>query len=286
MPKDSLKERLFIRVFNFLLPLLLALRLRKVKLISSGNNVVVSLTTFPARINHVHYTIESIISQSIQPDKLVLWLSRDEFMDLSRLPHKLIKLMDRGLNICFVDGNLKPHKKYFYAFDAFKDCSIITIDDDEYYPPNLIENFIKYRNSYPEVCIASKCRKITIENGEFNSYEKWPNVNSFHQPDKQLLKIGSGGVLYPSRFLSERVFDRLLLTKCALLTDDLWLKFANENTSAKVMCIANEYPRKFIPLIMMLKTPSLFSENVEKMNNDRVMDILVKELRIDPNTYI
>jgi hypothetical protein len=233
----------------------------------------------------VHLTIESILYQNIQPDHIVLWLSKDEFQDESYLPKSLVNLRSRGLEIRFVKGNLKPHKKYFYAFDNFRDCSIITIDDDEYYPPNLVENFIKYRNSFPDVCIASKCRKISVNNGKFDKYENWPNILGFHKPDKQLLKIGSGGVLYPVGFLSDRVFDDLLIRQCALLTDDLWLKFANENLNAKVMCISNEYSRKFIPLIKSLKTPSLFSENVEKMNNDRVMEILVEKLKIDSNNF-
>ena len=41
--------------------------------------IIVSLTTYNKRINTVFLTIESIFEQTVKPDKIVLWLDKNEF---------------------------------------------------------------------------------------------------------------------------------------------------------------------------------------------------------------
>ena len=43
--------------------------------------IVVSLTTYPARIGTVNQVVESIMRQSLPPDQIVLWLSRIYWKD-------------------------------------------------------------------------------------------------------------------------------------------------------------------------------------------------------------
>ena len=45
----------------------------------SGEEVIVSLTTFPARISTVWITIETIFRQEVMPDRIVLWLAKEQF---------------------------------------------------------------------------------------------------------------------------------------------------------------------------------------------------------------
>jgi hypothetical protein len=257
----------------------------KPKLRKTKNNIVVSLTSFPGRIHLVSLVIESMLYQKTQASQIVLWLSEEEFPSECKLPHHLIDLQKRGLTIRFVKDNIKPHKKYFYAFDAFPNSSVLTIDDDEYYPPNLISNFIHYQRKYPSAIIGSKARKISVVQNGFNPYTDWKICNDFHLPSNNLLNIGSGGILYPSISLSERTFAIDLIKKYALLTDDLWIKFANENKETKNMCIAHKFPHKFIPIIDVNQTQTLSDMNVNQAHNDKVLHDLCKHLAIDISYY-
>ena len=41
--------------------------------------LVFTLTSFPDRIDTVQYTLRTLFSQSMKPDRVILWLAEDEF---------------------------------------------------------------------------------------------------------------------------------------------------------------------------------------------------------------
>ncbi|BBA48039.1 hypothetical protein BBJK_01506 [Bifidobacterium bifidum LMG 13195] len=66
------------------------LRVKKNKLRRAGTHVlramkrrhpqiIVSMTSYPARINTVHLAIRSLLAQKVLPDKIVLWLCKSDF---------------------------------------------------------------------------------------------------------------------------------------------------------------------------------------------------------------
>ena len=46
---------------------------------NKDNGVIVSLTSFPQRMYELHYTLYSLLTQTVKPAKVVLWLSYEEF---------------------------------------------------------------------------------------------------------------------------------------------------------------------------------------------------------------
>ena len=40
--------------------------------------IIVSMTSYPARINTVHLAIRSLLAQKVLPDKIVLWLCKSD----------------------------------------------------------------------------------------------------------------------------------------------------------------------------------------------------------------
>jgi len=59
--------------------------------------LIVSLTTFSGRIQIVHKTIESLLNQTVKADRILLWLSEEEF-NLDDIP-EILKLQEkRGLD--------------------------------------------------------------------------------------------------------------------------------------------------------------------------------------------
>ena len=59
-------------------------------------HVVVSMTSFFARINSVHKVVQNLLKQSVKPDLIVLYLSLDEFADKC-LPKQLIDLQNNKI---------------------------------------------------------------------------------------------------------------------------------------------------------------------------------------------
>ena len=48
--------------------------------------VIVSLTSYPRRINTIYKVLDSIIQQTVLPDKIILYLSESEFRGFTDMP--------------------------------------------------------------------------------------------------------------------------------------------------------------------------------------------------------
>jgi hypothetical protein len=74
---------------------------KKIEIIESGLNqierkpkIIVSLTTFPERITIVQETIKSLLTQTVKPDAIVLWLAESQFPNKeNELPEELKKYL-------------------------------------------------------------------------------------------------------------------------------------------------------------------------------------------------
>ena len=105
------------------------------------DSIIVSMTTFPARIGYVHLAIKSLLNQTVSPGKIILWLAKDQFQDVE-IPQQLRALCTYGLEIRFCDADLFAHKKYYYAMRAFPEQIIVTYDDDIIYPEDSLEKLL------------------------------------------------------------------------------------------------------------------------------------------------
>jgi hypothetical protein len=252
-----------------------------------SGSYIVSLTSFPARINFVWIVIESILRQTTRPDAIFLWLSSEEFpARLKQLPTKLLGLQRRGLEIKFCPDNLMPHKKYFYTVQEYPDTNIITIDDDMIYHPLLLENLINANKTYPNTICCSITREIKFYNGQIMPYGQWPSVKKNTEPTYKLLTMGGGGTLFPPRTLHKEAFDAALIKKNALKTDDLWLKVHSLRKGTKVTSVAGEYPRFFLNIRKSQKR-TLKKLNLSEGNNDIVFRNLIRWYHMeDLNNWI
>lgn len=190
--------------------------------LDESSKIVVSLTTYPARISTVWITIASLLAQTMKPCKVILWLAEEQFPD-HKIPLSLEKMKQRGLEIRFC-GDLKPHKKYYYAIQEYFDYYVITADDDIFYPENHIEQLWKEYEKYPDSIICHWSHLIAFDvSGKFLPYEEWRD-NGAESPAYATLAVGCGGVLYPPGSLPMETFDRQRIVEYTLYTDDLWLK--------------------------------------------------------------
>lgn len=123
------------------------------------DSIIVSMTTFPARIGYVHLAIKSLLNQTVSPGKIILWLAKDQFQDVE-IPQQLRALCTYGLEIRFCDEDLFAHKKYYYAMRAFPEQIIVTYDDDIIYPEDLWKNCLQCTDDIPMPSFATEAGKL------------------------------------------------------------------------------------------------------------------------------
>ena len=132
--------------------------------------IVVTMTSWVKRIENVKSVVESIMNNTVKPDRVYLNLSKTEF-DGIELPKSLVDYFnsDERLVINWVDGeNTKSMKKVFPILKELNDDDIIIdADDDILFPKDLIESrlndFKKNECKYP---ISSNPRTSIGFNGK------------------------------------------------------------------------------------------------------------------------
>ncbi len=72
--------------------------------------VIVSFTTFPLRIGSAHLVVKSLLAQTVLPERIVLYLARDEFPDPD-IGARLEALKSPRFDIVFIDDNVRAYNK-------------------------------------------------------------------------------------------------------------------------------------------------------------------------------
>lgn len=212
-------------------------------LIDDGKKPIVSLTTTPTRINSLWIVIYSIFHQTRPPAKIVLILTEEEFPEkMNNLPESLKKLLNIGLEVVFINFNLRPHNKYYYALNTYRDRNVITIDDDMFYWIDTIEKLLKTHTKTPNSICANLVMNINMTNNNYQIERVYEEGLS-----NTYMAQGVGGVLYPTLFRSTELFNIENIKQLSLTADDLWLKSQQLLLGINVSC-SGHYPH---PLLIL-----------------------------------
>lgn len=229
--------------------------------------IICSLTSFPARIEQTWIAIESLFRQSTLPDRIILWLSLDQFPN-REIPDSLKNMQSRGLEIEFCEGDVKAHKKYLYALTKFPKDLIITYDDDLYYDRKNIENLLLLHKKYPDFIVTNRAHRIRINDGkdQIQLYRKWKHNSTYSKPSYNLVATGGYGALYQSHLLHYDTSNKELIKKLCLYADDIWLKImASLN---RTLVVTNDRYGKDPILISKTQKEKLVTTNVLSGGND------------------
>ena len=192
--------------------------------------VYISLTSIFNQQDTLLQTLQSIMKQTRLPDKIFLYLSEESyildtgFKDKKIEHSELLKFIDDN-SIIYVNWvkNIGSYRKLLPLLkDKWnEDCIIITIDDDTFYDPHLIENLL---NDYNE----QKC--FIGYRGFTPSFDKLENFTYHKHKDLENLSLynfttGKGGILYKPEFFyktKDLIFnDEIYLNTCDK-QDDIW----------------------------------------------------------------
>ncbi|MBC7768299.1 MAG: glycosyltransferase family 2 protein [Phycisphaerales bacterium] len=179
--------------------------------------LIVSLTSFPPRYPTLALTLKRLLSQSVKPDAVVLWLTPEE---AEQLPRHIKRLP--GLTIELAP-ELRSFKKIIPALSLHADAFIATADDDVFYPHTWLEELVRaYRPDLQEIP-CHRAHRIRLTNkGAPRPYADWRLLD---QPEASALVFatGVGGALFPPRSLHSEARDAALFTKLCPTSDDAWL---------------------------------------------------------------
>lgn len=250
--------------------------------ILGGGNLAICLTSFPPRIGKLWMVIHSLFRQSTLPGHIVLYLSREDFPGgKDDLPDTLLWFEYYGLEIKFVDGNLRSHKKYYYAMKEHPEWDVITVDDDIYYRKDLVEQLVRLHQLNPKAVCANQVVELPMANDEFADYFSW-KLCYLDKPSFSFkyVAIGCGGIFYPTGIFqsTELAFDKKCIMENALSADDLWLKAHEINAGVGVM--ANSF-YSCPPLLPSTQNSALYHVNCgAEHKNNKVWRFLSSEYHL------
>lgn len=228
------------------------------------DTIIVSLTSFPERIHQLWITIATLLNQEYENLHVILWVSQEQFSSIDTLPRRLLALQYKGLEICFVPNDLRPHKKYFYVMQQFPNNNVVTVDDDIIYHPHLIGALVKAHKQYPDCVICN--RGINICRGSYTTW-KYADIRQAGIPTNEIMPTGIGGVLYPSGCYNKKyIFDVGVIKQTCLNGDDLWLNFVTRSIGTKVVLTGF---RTGLVTLLSSQSSALCKSNVEGCRNDK-----------------
>lgn len=227
------------------------------------SDIIVSLTSFPERINNVWMVVECMLRQTLTPLKIILWLSKEQFQSEDAIPKSLKERVNDIFEIRLVDGDFRSHKKYYYTALEYPNAPVFLIDDDIFYPSDILKRsyntFIKNKKSV----VCNYARKIPYDNdGSHRPYFMWENQYEGASGDAFFFGSG-GGTLFVPTMLHKDITNIEKAFRLTPLADDIWL-----NTMVRLagLNIIVQNNGKILPIFS--KSQALSKVNLYTNKND------------------
>lgn len=197
--------------------------------------LIVSLTSYRPRFFKLKLTIKTLISQSVKPDKIILWIAEDEKKFLPDVLFKYEKKY-KWFEIRFCE-DIRSYKKIIPSLIYFPDAFIVTSDDDIFYPKNWLEGLCEaWQGDFNQV-VAYRTHLIHVEkDGNLSPYNSWKhNIHWVKHNTGILFPTSGSGVLYPPGVFDPQVTYKDLFMSLCPNADDVWLFWMLNLKSAKVV---------------------------------------------------
>lgn len=201
------------------------------------DEIIISLTSYPKRINEIHLTIQSLLMQEKKPNKVILWLAESQFPEKENdLPEQLLNLVKYGLDIMWCE-DYRSYKKLVPTLKLYPEAIIVTVDDDMYYHPQMLKRLYEAYLKNPDVIHCHRGTKYEWNNSDFTTipggYETYGRPSYLHK------LTGCSGVLYPPHSLYSDVINSDLFMSLAPTNDDLWFWLMGVMNDTKTNIIPN-----------------------------------------------
>ena len=246
------------------------------------SDVIVSLTSFPARINNVWQVVECMKRQSIRPHKIVLWLSKEQFPTIDSIPQSLKSEEDDIFEIRLVDGDIRSHKKYYYVSKEYPDSHIFLIDDDIYYSSDILQKTLDASKANPGALICNYGYKMKYSDSKkLRPYREWIHKYDFSRDPNLFFGSGGGTLFKPSNMYKDLTDIETAVSLCPL-ADDIWLNAMARLSKQEIILLKNG---NILP-VYNDNNVKLMSENLDNNQNDsqlaNVISYYLKKVLVNP----
>jgi len=213
----------------------------RVNAVKSGLNssLVVSLTSYPPRYPKLELTLKCLLSQSIKPDELILWVAKNDY---EALPSSVLQLENTFsyFNIRSCD-DLGSYKKIIPTLQLWPDSFIVTADDDVYYPKNWLSGLVEAARLAPDRVSGYRLHEITFNlDGNISPYRLWRHNVAANTQSEHLFATGCGGIIYPPNTLHSDVADIKTILSICQNADDVWLYWMLQRGGASVGSVGKQ----------------------------------------------
>ena len=183
--------------------------------------LIISLTSYAPRFPTLPLTLRCLLSQTMKPDKIMLWIAHE---DKDNLTSEILTLRTSGLEIEFC-SDIGSYKKIIPTLQNYPDHFIITADDDIYYWPTWIEELITSWSDRKQDIVAHIVHRINLSDNQLPlEYHKWKlDYTNAYDPSPLNFATGAGGVLYPPKIFHHDILDIHAFQSLCKNADDVWL---------------------------------------------------------------
>ena len=255
--------------------------------------LIISLASYALRIHRVHIALETLMTQSLKPDRIVLWLPEE----LRELPRSLRRLQRRGLDIRHVPDT-GPYKKLIPALHTWPDALLVTADDDLIYPSTWLETLYRAWQREPDAIHCHNAKRIRLcAPDRVCAYGTWSDgrplpapvgdepaeggtaaalADDHCGPDFDLLPLNGAGTLFAPGFLHPEVANEDSFRALAPTADDLWFRAMSLRLRKKVRCLYR--PALELQLVPDTQENALWHDNWSK--NTGIADRLFEKYQL------
>jgi len=251
--------------------------------------LIISLTSFPARMDYIEYTIFSLITQTIRSEKIILWLTVSEFPNRENdLPAALKRYEQFGLEIKFAGENHKSFNKLVFSLENYPDYIIVTADDDVYYAPAWLKTLYNTHIKNPKDIVSNRIRRVSFKKREIDSYNNWKHTVST-SPSLLNFLLGYSGVLYPPHSLYKDVLDKSLFLSLSPHADDIWFYamalLAGTKIRKPLKLFRTNFPFDYQLEKEWESIPELIKINLEENRNDTQLKAVLSHYSVFRDFY-
>lgn len=246
--------------------------------------VVISMTSFPAAIVYAEQAVRSLLQGHTLPDKIVLYLTFEQFGGADGIPASLKQLAEDNplFEIRDYPRDIRSYRKLVPALRDFPDAAIVTVDDDVHYHPDMLGRLLEEHERYPDCVVAhrAKCVDASKPYRKWHKYRWYDFLTRRYRPAFGNIQTGVGGVLYPPGCLRPDMIDEKLFWKIAPTSDDFWFWAAAVAAGTRILPVpfGQNKPRGLgKPRELSLKSVNFKSK---ADSNDKALESILKNYPI------
>lgn len=232
--------------------------------------LIVSLSSYAPRFSTLDLTLRCLLSQSVRPDAIILWLHEG---DRDRLPERVRKLAGNRLSIRYEQDDIGSYRKIVPVLEENPDAFIVTADDDVFYPRDWLRGFIdEYRD--PAEILCYRAHRVRYDGEQLMPYWSWEHNIPHAAAGDGVFPTGRDGIFYPPGALPPRTLDRTCFQRCCAKADDIWLYWMGSQAGRsyrRIVC-----PKEFKTWVGS-QSVALSKTNIEGGGNNEKIRSMIAE---------